>query len=142
MGAAGHSQGETLFRWIAMLSAFFCGHHEEVTAISNELLINEAITEKEIRLIGSHGEQIGIMSAQEALLKAQEEDLDLVLIAPNAKPPVAKIIDYSKYRYEMIRKEKEAKKKQRVIEIKEVRLSPNIEENDLNTKSSAARKFL
>ncbi len=121
---------------------FFCGHHEEVTAISNELLINEAITEKEIRLIGSHGEQVGIMSPQEALEKAREEDLDLVLIAPNAKPPVAKIIDYSKYRYEMIRKEKEAKKKQRVIEIKEVRLSPNIEENDLNTKSSAARKFL
>ena len=82
------------------------------------------------------------MSPQEALEKAREEDLDLVLIAPNAKPPVAKIIDYSKYRYEMIRKEKEAKKKQRVIEIKEVRLSPNIEENDLNTKAGAARKFL
>ena len=91
-------KGFTLIRWIAMLSAFFCGHHEEVTAISNELLINEAITEKEIRLIGSHGEQIGIMTPQEALAKAQEEDLDLVLIAPNAKPPVAKIIDYSKYR--------------------------------------------
>ena len=89
---------------------FFCGHHEEVTAISNELLINEAITEKEIRLIGSHGEQIGIMTPAEALEKAREEELDLVLIAPNAKPPVAKIIDYSKYRYEMIRKEKEAKK--------------------------------
>ena len=82
------------------------------------------------------------MSPQEALQKAQAEDLDLVHIAPSAKPPVAKIIDYSKYRYEMIRKEKEAKKKQRTIEIKEVRLSPNIEENDLNTKASAARKFL
>ena len=82
------------------------------------------------------------MSPQEALVKAQEEDLDLVLIAPNAKPPVAKIIDYSKYRYELSRKEKEAKKKQRTIEIKEVRLSPNIEENDLNTKAAAARKFL
>jgi len=105
-------------------------------------LINEEITASEIRLIGSHGEQIGIMSPQEALQKAQAEDLDLVLIAPSAKPPVAKIIDYSKYRYEMIRKEKEAKKKQRTIEIKEVRLSPNIEENDLNTKASAARKFL
>ena len=105
-------------------------------------MINEEITASEIRLIGSHGEQIGIMSPQEALQKAQAEDLDLVLIAPSAKPPVAKIIDYSKYRYEMIRKEKEAKKKQRTIEIKEVRLSPNIEENDLNTKASAARKFL
>ena len=105
-------------------------------------MINEEITAKEVRVIGVHGEQIGIMSPQEAMLKAQEEDLDLVLIAPNAKPPVAKIIDYSKYRYEMIRKEKEAKKKQRVIEIKEVRLSPNIEENDLNTKAGAARKFL
>lgn len=105
-------------------------------------MINEEITDKEVRLIGAHGEQIGIMSPREALLKAQAEELDLVLIAPNAKPPVAKIIDYSKYRYEMIRKEKEARKKQRVIEIKEVRLSPNIEENDLNTKASAARKFL
>ena len=105
-------------------------------------MVNEEITEKEVRVIGIHGEQIGIMSPQDAMLKAQAEDLDLVLIAPNAKPPVAKNIDYSKYRYEMIRMEKEAKKKQRVIEIKEVRLSPNIEDNDLNTKASAARKFL
>ena len=120
---------------------FFYASSRGGAAIS-ELLINEAITEKEVRVIGSHGEQIGIMSPQEALVKAQEEDLDLVLIAPNAKPPVAKIIDYSKYRYEMIRKEKEAKKKQKTVELKEVRLSPNIDQNDLNTKVSAARKFI
>ena len=124
-----------------MLSTFFVQHHEEVRTIS-ELLINDQINEKEVRLIGSHGEQIGIMSSADALIKAREEELDLVLIAPQAKPPVCKIIDYGKYRYEMLRKEKEAKKKQKVIELKEVRLSPNIEENDLATKAKAARKFI
>ena len=111
------------------------------TTIS-DLMINEQIRDKEIRLVGSNGEQLGIMSAKEALKLAAEAELDLVKIAPNAKPPVCKIIDYGKYRYEQARKEKEAKKKQKTIEIKEVRLSPNIEENDLNTKISAARKFL
>ena len=111
-------------------------------ANSDELLINEQINEPEVRLIGSHGEQVGLMSSEAACAMAQEEGLDLVLIAPNAKPPVCKIIDYSKYRYEMLRKEKEAKKKQKVIEIKEVRLSPNIEDNDLKTKAAAARKFI
>ena len=95
-----------------------------------------------MRVIGSHGEQVGILSLTEALRLAEKEELDLVLIAPQAKPPVAKIIDYSKYRYEQSRKEKEAKKKQKAIELKEVRLSPNIEENDLKTKASAARRFL
>jgi len=93
-------------------------------------------------LIGENGEQLGIMSAKDAYKLAKEAELDLVKIAPTAKPPVCKIIDYGKYRYELARKEKEAKKKQKVIEIKEVRLSPNIDENDLNTKMNNARKFL
>ena len=105
-------------------------------------MVNEQIRDKEVRLIGVHGEQLGIVSAKEAQRLAREAELDLVKVAPLAKPPVCKIIDYGKYRYEQARKEKEARKKQKVIEIKEVRLSTNIEENDLNTKVSAARKFI
>lgn len=105
-------------------------------------MINEQIRDREVRLVGSNGEQLGIMSAREAMKLAEEAELDLVKIAPNAKPPVCKIIDYGKYRYELARKEKEAKKKQKTVEVKEVRLSPNIEANDLNTKMNAARKFL
>lgn len=93
-------------------------------------------------MIGSQGEQIGIMNSREAMRLANEADLDLVMIAPQAKPPVCKIIDFGKYQYEQARKEKEARKKQKVIEIKEIRMSPNIEENDLMTKVKAARKFL
>ena len=111
------------------------------TTIS-DLMINEQIRDKEIRLIGANGEQLGIMSARDAQKQAMEAGLDLVKIAPTAKPPVCKIIDYGKYRYELAQKEKEAKRKQKTIEIKEVRLSPNIEENDLNTKVNNARKFL
>lgn len=109
--------------------------------ISN-LSINEQIRDKEVRLIGPDGAQLGIMSAREAMFKAQEAGLDLVKIAPQAKPPVCKIIDYGKYKYELARKEKEARKKQKTIDIKEVRLSPNIDTNDLKTKVNAARKFL
>ena len=105
-------------------------------------MINERIRDKEVRVIGQDGEQLGIMSARDAYLKAQEAGLDLVKIAPTAKPPVCKIIDYGKYRYELARKEKEAKKKQKTIEVKEVRLSPNIDSNDLNTKIASARKFI
>jgi len=105
-------------------------------------MINEQIRDKEVRLIGADGEMIGVVSAKEAQKLAREAELDLVKISPNAKPPVCKIIDYGKYKYEMARKEKEAKKKQKVIEIKEVRLSPNIEENDLKTKANNARKFI
>ena len=105
-------------------------------------MINEQIRDKEIRLIGENGEQLGIMSAREAMKLAEEAELDLVKIAPTAKPPVCKIIDYGKYRYELARKEKEAKKKQKTIEVKEVRLSPNIDSNDLNTKIASARKFI
>ena len=109
--------------------------------ISN-LMINEQIRDREVRLIGPDGAQLGIMSARDAMLKAQEAGLDLVKIAPQAKPPVCKIIDYGKYRYELARKEKEARKKQKTVEVKEVRLSPNIDTNDMNTKANAARKFL
>jgi translation initiation factor IF-3 len=108
----------------------------------SDLLVNEKIRAREVRLIGEHGEQVGIMSAKEAQMMAREADLDLVMVSPNAKPPVCKIIDYGKYRYELARKEKEAKKKQKVVEVKEIRLSPNIEGNDLNTKMNNARKFL
>ena len=105
-------------------------------------MINEQIRDREVRLIGPDGAQLGIVSAREAMAKAQEAGLDLVKIAPQAKPPVCKIIDYGKYRYELSRKEKEAKKKQKTIDIKEVRLSPNIDTNDLNTKMNNAKKFI
>ena len=110
--------------------------------IISELFINEQIRDKEVRVIGTDGEQIGIMSAKEALKLAEEAGVDLVKIAQTAKPPVCKIVDYGKYKYELTRKEKEAKKKQKVIETKEIRLSPNIDTNDLNTKINAARKFI
>ncbi len=113
----------------------------EVIKIS-DLQINEQIRDGEVRVVSEDGTQMGIMSANEALKLAEEEGLDLVKIAPTAKPPVVKIMDYGKYRYEQSRKEKEARKKQRTVEIKEVRLSPNIEENDLNTKINSARKFI
>ncbi len=102
-------------------------------------MINEQIKDKEVRLIGVTGEQLGVMPLREAMRRAQEAELDLVKIAPTAKPPVCKIIDYGKYRYELVRKEKEAKKKQKTVEIKEIRLSPNIDTNDLNTKINAAK---
>ena len=105
-------------------------------------MINEQIRDREIRLIGEDGQQLGIMSSREAMKIAREAELDLVKIAPQAKPPVCKIIDYGKYRYELARKEKEAKKKQKTIEVKEVRLSPNIDSNDLNIKIASARKFI
>ena len=105
-------------------------------------MINEQIRDREIRLIGEDGQQLGIMSSREAMKIAREAELDLVKIAPQAKPPVCKIIDYGKYRYELARKEKEAKKKQKTMEVKEVRLSPNIDTNDLNTKANQARKFI
>ena len=111
------------------------------TTIS-ELMINGQIRDKEVRVIGEDGEQLGIMSSREAMKLAQEAELDLVKIAPKAQPPVCKIIDYGKYRYELARKEKEAKKKQKTVEVKEVRLSPNIDTNDLNTKVNNAKKFI
>ena len=111
-------------------------------SIISELMINEQIRDREIRLIGEDGEQLGIMSARDAMKLAREANLDLVKIAPTAKPPVCKIIDYGKYRYEQARREKEARKKQKTIEVKEIRLSPNIDTNDQNTKVNQARKFV
>ena len=105
-------------------------------------MINEQIRDREVRVISEAGEQLGIMSAREAMKLAEEAQLDLVKIAPKAQPPVCKIIDYGKYKYELARKEKEARKKQKTVEVKEVRLSPNIDTNDLNTKVNNAKKFL
>ena len=105
-------------------------------------MINEQIRDKEVRVIGSDGEQLGIMSAREAQKLADDEGLDLVKISPKANPPVCKIVDYGKYRYEQARREKEAKKKQHVVEVKEIRMSPNIDANDMNTKVNAAKKFI
>lgn len=104
--------------------------------------INEQIRDREVRVIGAEGEQLGIMSSKDAYMMAKEKELDLIKIAPTATPPVVKIADFGKYRYEMMRKEKEAKRNQRVTELKEIRMTPNIDQNDLNTKLSAARKFL
>ena len=125
-------------KWIVMLSTFLVWGD---TAIS-ELFINEQIRDKEVRVVGADGEQLGIMPVKEAQKLADDAGLDLVKIAPTAKPPVCKIVDYGKYRYEQVRREKEAKKKQKTVEVKEIRLSPNIDTNDLNTKMNAARKFI
>ena len=105
-------------------------------------MINGQIRDKVVRVISEDGEQLGIMSSKDAMKLAREAELDLVKIAPKAQPPVCKIIDYGKYKYELARKEKEAKKKQKTVEVKEVRLSPNIDTNDLNTKMNNAKKFI
>lgn len=110
--------------------------------IINEHMINEQIRDREVRLIGVDGSQLGIMSAKEAQSLAREKNLDLVKISPKAKPPVCKIIDYGKFRYEQAKRDKEARKKQNIINIKEVRLSPNIEKHDIETKMKNALKFL
>lgn len=104
--------------------------------------INEEIRDKEVRLISAQGEQLGIMSVAEALDKASEAELDLVKISPNAVPPVCKLMDYGKYKFEQTKRDKEAKKNQRVVEIKEVRMSPGIDVNDFNVKVRNAQRFL
>ena len=110
--------------------------------INMDLMINEEIRDREVRVIDQNGEQLGVMLTRKALELAEQATLDLVKIVPNAKPPVCKLMDYDKYRYEQARKAKEAKKKQKTIETKEIRLSPNIDTNDLNTKVNQAKKFL
>ena len=125
--------------WIVCLSTFLL--HGRYKTIS-ELMINEQIRDKEIRLIGKDGEQLGIMSAAEALKIAESKNLDLVKIAPAAKPPVCKIMDYGKFRFEKAKREKEARKNQKTIEIKEIRLSLNIDTHDFETKINHARKFI
>ena len=105
-------------------------------------MLNEEIREPEVRLISEEGEQLGVMSGEQALRIAEEREMDLVLISPQAKPPVCKIMDYGKFRFEQLKKEKEAKKNQKVVEIKEIRMSPSIDTNDFNTKVKSAVKFL
>ncbi len=104
--------------------------------------MNEDIREKEIRVITDEGEQLGVLTSREALRIAEEKELDLVMISPNAKPPVCKIMDFGKFIYEQQKKDKEAKKKQKTISIKEIRLSATIEENDITIKANRAKKFL
>lgn len=108
----------------------------------NDLMVNEQIRDREVRLIDQDGNQLGVMPVKEAQKIAREKNLDLVKISPNAKPPVCKIINYGKYKFELAKKQKEAKKKQKIISVKEVRLSPNIEEHDIMTKQKNASKFL
>ena len=110
--------------------------------IKQELPINEQIRAKEVQLIGDKGEKIGVVSIREALEKAEEKNLDLVLVAPNANPQVCKIMNYGKYKFEQAKKEKEAKKKQKVQETKELRITPNIEEHDFGFKAKNAKKFI
>ena len=125
-----------------MASAFLLFVLEVLTIAKLDHQLNEEIRDKEIRLIGADGAQLGIVSAAQANAMAEEQGMDLVKISPNAVPPVCKIMDYSKFCFDQKKREKEAKKNQRVVEIKEIRMSPSIDTNDLNTKVKAAQKFL
>ncbi|MFU0799271.1 MAG: translation initiation factor IF-3 [Xylanivirga thermophila] len=129
--------------WVDILPTFFVKLFRRWIGINNkELLINEQIRDREVRVIDVNGEQLGVMPTKKALGIAEDKGLDLVKIAPQAKPPVCKIMDYGKYRFDMLKKEKEARKKQKVINVKEVRLSATIEEHDLAVKAKNADKFL
>lgn len=136
-----------LIKWISSdihfyyVSIYFIYYFWRCAVIS-DLMVNEQIRDKEVRLIDTDGTQLGVLPVKEAQRLAHEKNLDLVKIVPNAKPPVCKIIDYGKYKFEQTKREKEAKKKQKVINVKEIRLSPNIEEHDLNTKMRQIAKFL
>ena len=110
--------------------------------IKQELPINGQIRAKEVQLIGDNGEKLGVLSLRDALAQAEEKKLDLVLVAPQGNPPVCKIMNYGKYKFEQAKKEKEAKKKQKVVEVKEIRITPNIEEHDFGFKAKNARKFI
>ncbi len=125
-----------------MPALFLCVKSQEVLPISKENKINEEIRDKELRVIDESGAMLGIMSRDEALRLADEKKLDLVNISPNANPPVCKILDYGKYRYELQKREKEAKKKQKTIQVKEIRLSTFIDDHDIQVKAKTACKFL
>ena len=125
-----------------MASAFLLFYLEVLTIAKFDHQLNEEIRDKEVRLIGDDGAQLGIMSAAEANALAEEQGYDLVKISPNAVPPVCKIMDYSKFCFDQKKREREARKNQRVVEVKEVRMSPSIDTNDLNTKVKSAQKFL
>lgn len=125
------------FRVYCLLLGFL-----EVPHISKELLINEQIRDREVRVIDSDGNQLGIMPSREALRISSEKNLDLVKIAPKATPPVCRIMDYGKYRFELAKKEKEARKNQKIVDVKEIRMSLNIDTHDLQTKVGHAMQFL
>jgi len=114
----------------------------EVFYIKQELTINEKIRAREVQVIDNESNKLGVMNTQDAINIAYEKDLDLVLVSPNTDPPVCKILDYGKYKFEQSKKEKEAKKKQTIVELKEIRMTPNTEEHDFNFKAKNARKFL
>ncbi len=131
------------FAGLLCVNGYVHAFYLEVLIISGkELSINEGIREKEVRVIDADGSQLGIMSSKDALEKAYDKDLDLVMMSPNAKPPVCKIMDYGKYRFDQAKREKEARKKQKIVEIKEVRLGLAIDTHDFETKGNQARKFL
>ena len=136
-----------IVRGRSILSALFVAFINNViwrclTISNKELQINDEIRDKELRIIDTDGSQLGIMSASEALDKAAEKNLDLVKISPMAKPPVCKIMDYGKYRFEQAKREKEARKNQHIVDIKEIRLSLNIDTHDFNTKLGHAKRFI
>lgn len=135
-------QAIIIYKWRLWLSTYIFFNFRRCAVISKDININEGIRDKEIRLIDVDGSQLGIFSAKEAQKIAYSKGLDLVKVAPQAKPPVCRIMDYGKYKFELAKKEKEAKKKQHVMNVKEVRISPSIEEHDLNTKINHALKFL
>ncbi len=114
----------------------------EVFYIKQELPTNRQIRAKEVQLIGENGEKLGVLPFEEALEKAEDKNLDLVLVAPNSNPPVCKIMNYGKYKFEQAKREKEAKKKQKVLEVKEIRITPNIEKHDFDFKAKNIRKFI
>ena len=124
--------------WLFQVNLFFL----EVFFIKQELPINGQIREKEVQVIDENGAKLGVMPIKEAISVAEEKDLDLVLVAPNGKPPVCKIMNYGKYKFEQAKKEKEARKKQKTVELKEIRVTPNIDEHDFEFKCRNARKFL
>ena len=129
-------------KWCGCFGIRFLLFMEVLTIAKLEHQLNEEIRDKEVRLIGADGAQLGIVSSAEANAMAEEQGMDLVKISPNAVPPVCKIMDYSKFCYDQKKREKDAKKNQKVVEIKEIRMSPSIDTNDLNTKVKAAKKFL
>ena len=128
--------------WFINQSFFVLIKYVEVFYIKQELPINEQIRLNEMQVIDDEGNKLGVLRKEEALEKAFEKNLDLVLVAPNGNPPVCKIMNYGKYKFEQAKREKESKKKQKVLEIKEIRVTPNIEEHDFNFKSKNAKKFL
>ena len=137
-----HVPAGKLCEYADALASAFLFYLEVLTIAKLDHQLNEEIRDKELRIIGSDGAQLGIMSAAQANALAEEQGMDLVKISPNATPPVCKIMDYSKFCYDQKKREKDAKKNQRVVEVKEIRMSPSIDTNDFNTKVKAAQKFL